>query len=159
MVQQHDNSDSIISQDESYDAVDQPGLSNPYSQNEIDDLLYSSERSVEDRIQRLSEIRAEMQARASGDFGGQDGRDMLAEIDRALDELRGDSQTADNNAELAPEAVIDPDDHLDTLAPDDIDARSALTGEDEELFADDEDGPVDDDNVWQGSEEFRHDMH
>jgi hypothetical protein len=129
MVQQHDNSDSIITQDGNFDAVDQPGLSHPYSQNEIDDLLYASDRSVEDRVARLREIRDEMAVRESGDFGEEDPRDMMAEIDRAIDTLQGDLEGVEAEGDLAPEAIMDPNDHLDALAPDDVDARSALTGE------------------------------
>jgi hypothetical protein len=129
MVQQHDNSDSIITQDGNFDAVDQPGLSHPYSQNEIDDLLYGSDRPVEDRLARLREIRDEMTVRESGDFGEEDPRDMMAEIDRAIDTLQGDLEGVEAEGDLAPEAIMDPNDHLDALAPDDVDARSALTGE------------------------------
>lgn len=129
MVQQHDNSDSIIAQDRNYDGVDQPGGLSPYSQTEIDDLLYASDRPVEDRVERLKEIRAEMQMRESGDFGDEDGRDLITEIDRAIDELQGDLEGVEASPDMAPEAIMDPADHLDALAPDDVDARQALTGE------------------------------
>jgi hypothetical protein len=129
MVQQHDNSDGIITQDGNFDAVDQPGLSHPYSQNEIDDLLYASDRSVEDRVARLREIRDEMTVRESGDFGEEDPRDMIGEINRAIETLQGDLEGVEAERDLAPEAIMDPNDHLDALAPDDVDARNALTGE------------------------------
>jgi hypothetical protein len=129
MVQQHDNSDSIITQDGNFDAVDQPGLSHPHSQNEIEDLLYASDRSVEDRVARLREIRDEMTVRESGDFGEEDPRDMIGEINRAIETLQGDLEGVEAEGDLAPEAIIDPNDHLDALALDDVDARNALTGE------------------------------
>jgi hypothetical protein len=158
MAQQRENSDPLVPHDATFDAVDQPGLSLPYSQDEIQDLLFGSDRSVEERVERLKEMRSEMTTRESGDFGDEDPKDMIAEIDRALAELQGDVAIADDNIEAGAAVDMDPSDHLDALSPDDIDARAALTGEDA-FYDDDEDGPVDDDNAWAGSEEFRHDIH
>ena len=132
MVQPRDNSDPLTPIDEPRDANDLPGLSYPYSQDEIQDLLYGSDRPVEERIDRLKEMREEMATRESGDFGDQDPKDMLAEIDRALDELQADSASADENFELDAAVSIDPEDHLDALSPDDVDARLALTGGDDD---------------------------
>jgi hypothetical protein len=143
MVQPRDNSDPLTPIDEPRDANEQPGLSFPYSQDEIEDLLYGADRPVEERVQRLREMRDEMATRESGDVGDQDPKDMIAEIDRALDELQADEAQADENFELDPAIAIDPDDHLDALSPDDVDARLALTGgddsEDEDFDAELED--------------------
>ncbi|QQR38553.1 hypothetical protein [Devosia rhizoryzae] len=136
MVQQRDNSDPLTPIDEPFDANEQPGLSIPYSQDEIEDLLYGSDRPVAERVERLKEMRAEMATRESGDFGDQDPKDMMAEIDRALDELQADNDYADENGDFDPALAIDPEDHLDALAPDDVDAREALTGEDEDDIED-----------------------
>ncbi len=152
----HTQPDPVVSQDTTYDAVDQPGLAHPYSQNEIEDILYASDLSVEDRLARLREIRGEMVVRESGDFGEEDPADMIDELDRAIEELQRDAQDADDTGDAAVMAA-DPADHLDALAPDDVDARAALIGE-EEFFEEDEDGPVDDDHVWQGSDEFKPDL-
>lgn len=144
MVQQRDNSDPLTPIDEPFDANEQPGLSIPYSQDEIEDLLYGADRPVAERVERLKEMRAEMATRESGDFGDQDPKDMLAEIDRALDELQADNAYADENSDFDPALAIDPDEHLDALSPDDVDAREALTGEDADdieegsLFEDEE---------------------
>lgn len=132
MPQHRDNSDALIPLDAQFDANEQPGLSIPYSQDEIEDLLYGSDRPVEERVERLKEMRAEMVTRESGDFGDQDPKDMIAEIDRAIDELQADSASADENFELDAAVAIDPEDHLDALAPDDVDARLALTGADDD---------------------------
>jgi hypothetical protein len=132
MVQPRDNSDPLTPIDEPRDANELPGLSYPYSQDEIEDLLYGSDRPVDERIDRLKEMREEMATRESGDFGDQDPKDMLAEIDRALDELQADSASADDTFELDAAVAIDPEDHLDALSPDDVDARLALTGEDDD---------------------------
>ncbi len=152
----HTQPDPVVSQDTTYDAVDQPGLAHPYSQNEIEDILYASDLSVEDRLARLREIRGEMVVRESGDFGEEDPADMIDELDRAIEELQRDAQNADDTGDAAVMAA-DPADHLDALAPDDVDARAALIGE-EEFFEEDEDGPADDDHVWQGSDEFKPDL-
>jgi hypothetical protein len=158
MVQPHDNSDPLMPYDATFDATEQIALALPYSQDEIEDLLYGSDRPVEERIDRLKEMRAELAARESGDFGDQDPRDMIGEIDRAISELSAEAEQADADGALDAAVDIDPADHLDALAPDDVDARAALIGE-EEFYDEDEDGPVDDDHVWQGSDEFKPDLH
>lgn len=143
MVQQRDNSDALIPVDDQFDAAEQPGISVPFTQDEIQDLLYGSDRPVEERLDRLKEMRGEMVTRESGDFGDQDPKDMISEIDRAIEELKGDSAYADENSDFDASVSIDPEDHLDTLSPDDVDARLALTGgddsEDEDFDAELED--------------------
>lgn len=158
MAQPHDNSDPLMPFDATFDASEQISLVLPYSQDEVEDLLYGSDRPVEERLERLKEMRAELATRERGDFGDQDPRDLINEIDRAIDELKADTAQADDSDPLDPAVDIDPADHLDALSPDDIDARAALIGE-EEFYGDYEDGPADDDNAWAGSDEFRPDLH
>ncbi|WIY53342.1 hypothetical protein O9Z70_02050 [Devosia sp. YIM 151766] len=157
MVQQHDHPGSLVPQETNFDNADNPGIAQPYSQIEIEDLLYGSDRPVADRLERLREIRAEASIRESGDFGGQDPASMLDELDRAIEELQRDINNMDETGDAAAIMSADPADHLDTLSPDDVDARTALIGEDE-FYEEEEDGPVDDDNIWQGSDEFRPDL-
>lgn len=145
MVQQRDNSDALLPLDAVFDANEQPGLSFPYSQTEIEDLLYGSDRPVEERVQRLREMRDEMVARESGDFGDQDPKDMLAEIDRALEKLQADSDYADENGDFDAAVAIDPNDHLDALSPDDVEARQALTGDDDDSRDENFDAELEDD--------------
>ncbi|ODT80776.1 MAG: hypothetical protein ABS76_15020 [Pelagibacterium sp. SCN 64-44] len=156
MVQHHDHPGSLVPQETSFDNADTPGIAQPYSQTEIEDLVYGEDRPVGERIERLKEMRSEAIARESGDFGDQDPAAMLDELDRAIEELQRDVSNMDETGESAVMSA-DPADHLDALSPDDIEAREALIGE-EEFYEEDEDGPVDDDNVWQGSEEFRPDL-
>lgn len=152
MVQQRDNSDALIPVDEVFEGSDQPGISISFTQDEIEDLLYGAERPVEERVQRLREMRAELVTRESGDFGDEDARDMMVEIDRALEELQADSENADENGDLDAAVAVDPADHLDALSPDDVDGREALTGED----ADDiEDGALADDEDAVDAETLR----
>lgn len=155
---EHQNSQSVevVAQDADFDISESTALTQPYSQNEIEDLLYSAELSVEDRITRLRAIRDEMVVRESGDFGEQDPADMISELDRAIEELLLDTENADETGEATVMAA-DPADHLDALSPDDVEARAALIGE-EEFYDEDEDGPADDDHSWHGSDEFKPDL-
>jgi hypothetical protein len=153
MVRQHDNPGHLLPQDVMNDATDQPGIAHPYSQNEIDDLLYGSDRSVEERVERLREIRDEMAMRETGDFGGGDPQSLVDELDGAIAALTGDLDDAEAYPDITGAVSSDPADHLDALSPDDIEARDALIGE-EELYGDEE-APVDDDHAWSGSEELR----
>lgn len=156
MVQHHNNPGSLVPQETNFDNADTPGIAQPYSQTEIEDLLYGDDRPVEDRVARLQEMRNEMAMRESGDFGEEDPADMIDELDRAIEELQRDASNADETGDAAVMSA-DPADHLDALSPDDVEAREALTGE-EEFYDEDEDGPADDDNVWQGSDEFKPDL-
>ncbi|ODT73253.1 MAG: hypothetical protein ABS75_00815 [Pelagibacterium sp. SCN 63-23] len=158
MVQHHGHPGSLVPQETSFDNADNPGIAQPYSQSEIEDLLFGEDRPIAERIARLQEMRAEVRERSSGDFGGRDLISMLDEIDRAIEELQRDLTHAEENGGLDAALAMDPADHLDALAPDDVEAREALIGE-EQFYEDDEDGPVDDDHAWAGSDEFRHDMH
>lgn len=158
MVQHHHNPGSIVPQETSFDNSDTPGIAQPYSQTEIEELLYGDDRPVDDRLARLRDMRDELATRESGDFGDEDPAAMIEELDRAMAELQRDAQNADETGSADALMSADPADHLDALAPDDVDARDALIGE-EEFYEEDEDGPVDDDHVWQGSDEFKPDLH
>ncbi len=137
MAQPHDNSDPLMPYDATFDASEQIPLGLPFSQDEIEDLLYGSDRPVAERVERLKEMRAELATRESGDFGDEDPKAMIDEIDRAIGELDADSAYADENGQLDAAVDIDPADHLDALSPDDVDAREALTGEDDDSVEDD----------------------
>ncbi|MFD1253088.1 hypothetical protein DEVEQU_01089 [Devosia equisanguinis] len=147
MAQPRDNSDALIPVDAVLDAGDQPVLSFPYSQDEIEDLLYGADRPVEERMQRLRDMREELVARESGDFGDQDPKAIMVEIDRALEELQADSDYADENGALDAAIAIDPNDHLDALSPDDVEARQALTGEEDEDSDENFDAELEDDEI------------
>jgi hypothetical protein len=153
MAQTHDHG-GVLPQETNFDNADQPGIAQPYSQTEIEDLVFNGALSVEERLTQLREMRDEAAARESGDWGDQDPATMMDEIDRAIEELSGDQSTSDDNFALEAGLSDDPSDHLHALAPDDIDAQQALTGEDA-FYDEEEEGPVDDDH-WAGSEEFRH---
>ena len=133
MAQHHDHHGTLVPQDTNFDNADQPGIAQPYSQAEVEDLLYSDDRSSSERLARLREIRDESAIRESGDFGGEDPAAMLVELDRAIEELSASMDNSDDNAGYAGlESGIsrDPADHLDALSPDDEDGRHAIEGDD-----------------------------
>jgi len=153
MAQHHDHHGTMVPQDTNFDNADQPGIAQPYTQSEIEELLYGDDRSASERLARLNELRDESTIRESGDWGDQDPSAMLDELDRAIDELSATIANADDNDDFAGLTTTfdnDPADRLDALSPDDQDAREAIEG-DEDDAAEDE--------LWPGSEEFRTDLH
>jgi len=161
MAQHHDHHGTMVPQDTNFDNADQPGIAQPYSQSEIEDLLYGDDRSAEERLARLRELREESAVRESGDWGDQDPKAMLAELDRAIDELSATIANGDDGetyAGLATNFDNDPADRRDALSPDDEEARQAIEGDEDEAFFDDEDEDAAlEEEIWDGGDEFRTD--
>ena len=161
MAQHHDHHGTMVPQDTNFDNADQPGIAQPYSQTEIEDLLYGDDRPASERLARLKELRDEAAIRESGDWGDQDPAAMLDELDRAIDELSATIANGDDEetyAGLATNFDNDPADRLDALSPDDEEARHAIEGDEAEAFFDDEDEDNDlEDEIWDGGDEFRTD--
>lgn len=144
----------LLPQDTNFDNADQPGIAQPYSQAEIEDLLYGGDRSAGERLARLRELRDESAIRESGDLGNQDPAAMLDELDRAIDELSATMANAEDSDDYADRAAPyerDPDSRLDALAPDDVDARAAILGEDAD--AGDDPAPIDA-TEWDDGDDF-----
>jgi len=145
------NPGHIIPQDvEPGDASEAFGIAEPYTQTEIEDLLYGDDRPVGDRIARLRELREAASVRESGDWGDQDPLRSMDEIDRAIDELsatQANTSDLEDYAGLAPTFDADPGNRLDALSPDDIEARQAIEGleeDEEDIDGEAEDmGPLD----------------
>ena len=159
MAQHHDHHGTMVPQDTNFDNADQPGIAQPYTQSEVEELLYGDDRPANERLARLRELRDESAIRESGDWGGQDPAAMLEELDRAIDELSAVVANGDDNetyAGLATTFDNDPAERLDTLSPDDEETRHAIEG-DEEAFFDDEDDEALEEETWDGGEEFRTD--
>jgi hypothetical protein len=154
------NPGHIIPQDiEPGDASEAFGLAEPYTQTEIEDLLYGDDRPASQRLARLRELREEAAVRESGDWGDQDPAATLDELDRAIDELSAtlanSDEVSDSYAGLDAGISNDPNDRLDALAPDDVDARLAIQG-DEDFYEDDEDDTeVLDEAEWDEGDDFR----
>jgi hypothetical protein len=159
MAQHHDHHGSMVPQETNFDNADQPGIAQPYTQSEVEDLLYGDDRPASERLARLRELRDESAIRESGDWGDQDPAAMLDELDRAIDELSATIANSEDNDDFAGLATTfdhDPADRLDSLSPDDDEARHAIEG-DEEGYFDDEDDEDDslEEEAWDGGEEFR----
>lgn len=148
MPQNHGHG-TLLPQETNFDNADQPGIAQPVSQTEVEELLYGDDRPVDERLARLREMREEIAIRESGDWGDEDPAALLEEIDRAILALDADLDQADETEDyvtLTPVLERNPDDHLDALSPDDVDARWALEGDD----------VVDEDReALDGSDEFR----
>ena len=130
----HNNHDAVLPQDTDFDNDDQPGIAQPYTQSEIEDLLYGTDRPASERLAALQDMRNENAIRESGDWGDQDPASMLDELDRAIDELSAVIANGDDDEEYAGLATNfdnDPANRLDALSPDDDDARDAITGDDD----------------------------
>jgi hypothetical protein len=159
MAQHHDHHGTMVPQDTNFDNADQPGISQPYTQSEVEELLYGDDRSAGERLARLRELRDESAIRESGDWGGQDPAAMLDELDRAIDELSGiiaNGEDGESYAGLATNFDNDPADRIDALSPDDEDGRQAIEGE-EELLDEEEEAALLEEPQWDGGDEFRTD--
>lgn len=160
MAQHHDHHGTMVPQDTNFDNADQPGIAQPYSQAEVEELLYGEDRPASERLARLREMREEAAIRESGDWGDQDPAALLDELDRAIDELSATIANSDDNeayAGLDTSFDNDPADRLDALSPDDEEARQAIEGDEDAFFEDEEDdGSLEEEN-WDGGEEFRTD--
>lgn len=142
---------SILPQDLNFDNADQPGTAQPVSQNEIDELEFGDDRPVEERLARLREIRDDMVTREAGDWGDEDPKALIAEIDRVLETLstaEADADDTDDYAGLAPSLATDPLDHRELLSPDD-DLLAAEEAEDEEEL------DVLDETEWEDGDDFK----
>lgn len=107
--------------------ADTPGYAQPVSQTEIEELLYSEEWPIGERIGRLLELKAELLDMESPGFGDDDPKSLIREINAAVASLRGrDGEGMD------PTSVDhDPDAHRETLSPD-SDELEAIEQEDED---------------------------
>jgi hypothetical protein len=159
MAQHHDHHGTLVPQDTNFDNADQPGIAQPYTQSEVEELLYGDDRPASERLARLHELRTESAIRESGDWGGQDPAAMLGELDRAIDELSAIIANGDDGEDYAGLTTSfdnDPADRLDTLSPDDEEARHAIEGDDELMDEEDEEALLEE-REWDGGDEFRTD--
>ncbi|KKB77939.1 hypothetical protein VW35_12400 [Devosia soli] len=158
----NETGDLLGSRDGSLDIPDQTNIAQPYSQNEIEDLLYRSDLPVEERLAQLRQMREDAAVRESGDWGDEDPVAAMDEIDRAIEELSGDSADSDENFEMANVVIDDPANHSHALSPDDVDALEELSGiseDGEEIESDDEDDVDLGDERMADRDEVRSDLH
>lgn len=86
-----------------------PGLSNPTTQAEIQDIYLSNQFPVHERIAQLTQLRQEMVVRNSADV--EEGLlDLIAEIDQGLEKLNsGGRGNADPDVTNSLDTAVDPD--------------------------------------------------
>lgn len=122
---------------------DTPGFSQPVSQSEIEELLYSEQWSVEERLERLSAMRAQLDELEAPDFGDDDPADLIRQIDAAignLEQLVGEG--------MDPTSIDhDPSAHRETLSPD-SDELEAIEEADEDESAEVADDSEIDKSQW-----------
>jgi hypothetical protein len=151
MTQLHHHG-TMMPQETSFDNADQPGIAQPFTQTEVEELLFGDDRPVEERLDRLREMRSEAIARQSADWGDDDPAALLSEIDRAIEELAMDSADADATSDYANlSAPLEWEADLESLSPDDVDARAAIEGDADE----DDDSGILDDTEWDEGDDFR----
>ena len=115
----------------------------PVSQAEIEELLYGDDRPSAERVTRLQELAAALREDEPGDFGDNDPKALLGEVDEAIARLSGD---LDRDPDLEGDTVTaddDPLNHRETLAPD-SDELEAIEDDDLRSLSD-ADEPLDDD--------------
>lgn len=112
---------------------DTPGFSAPIGPGEIEELLYNEEWTAEARIERLLAMRAQLSDLESPDFGDDDPRTLIRQIDAALSQLRNLQGEG-----MDPSGMdLDPSVHRETLSPDsdellDLQALDAESLDDED---------------------------
>lgn len=107
---------------------DTPGFSAPIGPGEIEELLYNEGWPASGRIERLLEMRARLVELESPDFGDDDPRVLIRQIDAAIGQLRNLEGEG-----MDPTGIdMDPGSHRETLSPDsdellDIEALDAAS--------------------------------
>ena len=115
----------------------------PFSQSEIEELLYGDDRPTQERIERLQEVAAAMRDQQPGDFGGGDTKSLLGEIEEAIARLNGGLDREFDPESDEPSMDGDPLNHRETLSPD-SDELQAIEQDDEDSLSED-DEPLGDD--------------
>lgn len=109
-----DPEDKILARDLTDDDENMPsGNADPFTETELDDLLYG-EGDPEERMARLLDLRNILVARQSAEFADRDAEELLADVDRAILTLRGSRGSPVELADFEGEDT----DHRETLSPD-----------------------------------------
>ena len=122
------------------DGWDGVNIAQPVSSAEVDELLYGEDRPSEERLARLQEIAGELRAMEPADFGDNDPKALLGEVEGAIARLSGDLNRDPDLADDSVSADDDPLSHRETLSPDSEELEE-IEEDDEESLSDDE-GPV-----------------
>lgn len=132
VIRTNSNGDVVGQDTEIGEDDDVPGIGQPLSQTEIEELLYGDQWPAEARLQRLRAYRDELTSREAADFGADDPHTLLREVESAIASLE-----AASGEEMDPASVDhNPGDHRETLPPD-SDELDAIEEEDEQSLAED----------------------
>ena len=117
---------------------DTPGYASPVGPGEIEELLYNEEWTARARIDRLLAMRTQLAGLEAPDFGDDDPKTLIRQIDAAVSQLRNlDGEGMDPSS-----MDLDPGTHRETLSPD-SDELLDLEEADEESLGDDDVTPDD----------------
>jgi hypothetical protein len=118
---------------------DTPGFASPVGPGEIEELLYNEEWTAAARIERLNEMRAQLSDLESPDFGDDDPKGLIRQIDAAIGQL----QNLEGEGMDAGSIDMDSSAHRETLSPD-SDELLDLEALDEDSLTDDDEVTPDD---------------
>jgi hypothetical protein len=93
---------------------DTPGFAAPIGPGEIEELLYNEEWTAEARIERLNAMRAQLSELESPDFGDDDPKRLIRQIDAAIGQL----QNLQGEGMDPGSMDLDASAHRETLSPD-----------------------------------------
>ncbi|MEN3791494.1 hypothetical protein [Fulvimarina sp. MAC3] len=94
--------------------ADNPGIAQPVTQDEIDDILSNQAMTIEERQMRLEELRSRVGARQNADRG-----DEMSAIEMQLSEALGLLADGGHTYATAEGVGMDPAGRADARAPDD----------------------------------------
>ena len=105
----------------------------PVSIDEVNDYLYDESRPAQERLDRLREMRDAL--------AGLDASDTMSDVESLRAELDAAIATLEDSELSAPEDAatsFDPADHIEAQSPDDEDAISRITGEEDNTGAEED---------------------
>lgn len=118
---------------------DTPGIAQPVSQAEVEELLYSDDWPIEERLGRLREMRQDIADFEAPDYGDEDPLVLVRYIDDAITRLEGLTGEGMDPTSVDQDASA----HRETLSPD-SDELEAIEAADEASFGED---AADDDSI------------
>lgn len=118
---------------------DTPGMAQPVSQTEVEELLYSDDWPIEERLARLRDMRRDIAEFEAPDYGDEDPLTLVRFIDDAITRLQRLTGEGMDPTSVDQDASA----HRETLSPD-SDELEAIEAADEASFGED---AADDDSI------------
>lgn len=111
---------------------DTPGMAQPVSQTEVEELLYSDDWPIEERLARLRDMRRDIADFEAPDYGDEDPLTLVRFIDDAITRLQRLTGEGMDPTSVDQDASV----HRETLSPD-SDELEAIEAADEASFGED----------------------